>query len=919
MGDVSGTVDATTGHASVSTMGGRISGSVTAGLSAYGTGFEGISGDFTAGQNVGLFSGNAITTTVSAGGSIGVFGLDTVGGTFTATDALVISAFGLIDGQTTADDVILISTAGVNGQISAGKLAAVISAGSTQVSGSAGEDFVVMSMGDSNNITASAGGDAVIWSAGSVVAAVNATRSVAVFTQGSFQGSADAGDDASVFAFQSLHAMLTGTNTVATTMGPASMASLTASNDAFLFAFDSATQPLVSAGRYAGLVTWGSAAPLALVQGPEGAFAFTYGTFNGEVNSTNGSASLVTLGGAFNTSVTAGTDAAVISAGMFMGSVTAGDSAIVVSLQDLNGSVSAGEHVVLLSEGTINATASAGNDLGVLAYGDVRGSYTAGADISVKAYGAVNAGISAAGHVSSVYAVDGIQGSVSASDVDTVFAHGQILSSINADVVGTVTAWGDIDGSISATESIGTVRSAASVHASLSAPQIGSVIENDPDLIASTPVPATPASVRADILADAAASRATMEADIAAAADDIATMKADLAAAKNEAANDIAQLKADIADAVAEARAAYVDWLANQKAAIEQELAQSRADSHDDTVDLRTAAIAAKNRLISDDRDAVVKASAALTDAQHSLRAVVDSLGAENESLQSQRADLVAAAQSALAQREQAWEAYQLVVRQQMADLIGERIQVEGESYWDTFLETWSWSEYFAGVGSVFTGYGNAATGTVSGIWQMVRHPIQTGKALFHAVVNWRQTLSMIKDDVVNKSGTLEGQGELFGDLLIGLVTGGALKAASKSGKVARLLDKFADAADDVPRSVDLMGAVGQLGGELFPAEKIPALVKYLERRNIYLYEGVNGSFDGVRGVMTLPKNPTRLNVRHELAHMLDYMKYGDDYYTLFTPGQREQMVLERLKNNRIWDMLNELERKWSLNYPSGK
>lgn len=113
------------------------------------------------------------------------------------------------------------------------------------------------------------------------------------------------------------------------------------------------------------------------------------------------------------------------------------------------------------------------------------------------------------------------------------------------------------------------------------------------------------------------------------------------------------------------------------------------------------------------------------------------------------------------------------------------------------------------------------------------------------------------------------------------------------------------------------MDEVGQLGGELFPAEKYPALVKYLDRRGIYLHEGINGSFDGVRGVMTLPRNPTRLNVRHELAHMLDYRKYGDDYYKVFTPAQREQMVLERLKNNRIWARLNDLERDWSLRYPS--
>jgi hypothetical protein len=110
--------------------------------------------------------------------------------------------------------------------------------------------------------------------------------------------------------------------------------------------------------------------------------------------------------------------------------------------------------------------------------------------------------------------------------------------------------------------------------------------------------------------------------------------------------------------------------------------------------------------------------------------------------------------------------------------------------------------------------------------------------------------------------------------------------------------------------------ATGQLGGELFPAKKIPALVKYLHRRGIYLHEGINGSFDGVRGVMTLPRNPTKLNVRHELSHMLDYRKYGDDYYKLFTSVQREKMVLDRLQNNRIWAKLNDAERQWSLNYP---
>jgi hypothetical protein len=67
---------------------------------------------------------------------------------------------------------------------------------------------------------------------------------------------------------------------------------------------------------------------------------------------------------------------------------------------------------------------------------------------------------------------------------------------------------------------------------------------------------------------------------------------------------------------------------------------------------------------------------------------------------------------------------------------------------------------------------------------------------------------------------------------------------------------------------------------------------------------------------MELPQNPTVLNVRHELSHMLDFRKYDKDYYTNFNSFEREEMVLDRLMNNRAWDNLNETEQAWSLLYP---
>lgn len=112
------------------------------------------------------------------------------------------------------------------------------------------------------------------------------------------------------------------------------------------------------------------------------------------------------------------------------------------------------------------------------------------------------------------------------------------------------------------------------------------------------------------------------------------------------------------------------------------------------------------------------------------------------------------------------------------------------------------------------------------------------------------------------------------------------------------------------------MAATGQLGGKLYGPEKLAKLQRYLERRGIALNPARNGSFDGVKGVIELPTNPTVLNVRHELSHMFDFKKYGPDYYKKFNSFDRGEMVLDRLMNNRVWNNLNEVEQAWSLLYP---
>lgn len=83
------------------------------------------------------------------------------------------------------------------------------------------------------------------------------------------------------------------------------------------------------------------------------------------------------------------------------------------------------------------------------------------------------------------------------------------------------------------------------------------------------------------------------------------------------------------------------------------------------------------------------------------------------------------------------------------------------------------------------------------------------------------------------------------------------------------------------------------------------------------------GKWDGA-GVMKLPANPTELQVKHELSHYIDFrnsinqadsVKEGVQNFVDMDRLGREQSVLDRLQNNRIWNQLNEAEQSFSIDY----
>jgi len=94
---------------------------------------------------------------------------------------------------------------------------------------------------------------------------------------------------------------------------------------------------------------------------------------------------------------------------------------------------------------------------------------------------------------------------------------------------------------------------------------------------------------------------------------------------------------------------------------------------------------------------------------------------------------------------------------------------------------------YWGEVGQVFVGYKNAVVNTGKGIYTVVRHPIQTVKGLAKAASNPIDTAKTIAADYSEKMKSSAGMGEVLGEALLGIATGGTLKGLDKAGDVSSL------------------------------------------------------------------------------------------------------------------------------------
>ncbi|GAB6166376.1 hypothetical protein JCM19992_23760 [Thermostilla marina] len=366
-----------------------------------------------------------------------------------------------------------------------------------------------------------------------------------------------------------------------------------------------------------------------MVDGPEGAFAFAYGDFNGHVRSASGDAGLVAIGNAVGDTllVSAGASAGLWVVGDALGRLQAGQYGEVLALGSFHGQASATADLFLGSEGTISGSATAGGDLAVFAFGSVTGNFHAGRDAAVQTYGDFAGSLSAdrdlgGGHwnyygTPALWARGDITGYLhagrnigchdqyydyvysSSSDYD-IFAFGSIDAVITADNpsgselggrIGSIGSWGAVDGTVRAAHSIGRIRAGGEVSAELIAPQIGSVVENDPSIQTDHPWPELPPSVVDQVLADA--QQAYQE--VLTARDEVAQsidqLLGDFAAERTAALEDlaatIAQTDAAIANtaeklaqSVARAKQDAYDSLYSAREAFRQGLEELRAQVH---------------------------------------------------------------------------------------------------------------------------------------------------------------------------------------------------------------------------------------------------------------------------------------------------------------------------------------------------
>ena len=133
--------------------------------------------------------------------------------------------------------------------------------------------------------------------------------------------------------------------------------------------------------------------------------------------------------------------------------------------------------------------------------------------------------------------------------------------------------------------------------------------------------------------------------------------------------------------------------------------------------------------------------------------------------------------------------------------------EIVARGYDNITAEDWArFGEYWSDVGQVFAGYGDAAWGVANGVYQIIRHPYQTGEnigfAVGTALVDPLGTAQRQWDGFVSSFDDPRSFGQMFGGTLITAATIAAPYASSagKAGQAGSIASQFGGKGTEVFR-----------------------------------------------------------------------------------------------------------------------
>jgi hypothetical protein len=615
LGSVNGNVTATAGHASAVARGGQVTGKVTAGQSAGAFALGNITGNVYAGRDaISATLGSSIGSVTAGRDALAVAG-NAVSGPVTGGRHAGILAFGPVSAGVNAasGDAFVVTWGTVGNTVSAGDSAFVAAGDGGSVTVNAATDAAVVSFRPIMAFV-QAGRDGYAWSAGTLTGNLQTARDGAVISLAAANMGLATGRDAYAWTFDEYHSnIFAGRDALIVSLGAVN-GGIFAGGSGLIYAVED-TIGSVTAGEYAGVVTWGTAAGPMSVKGPDGAFGWSYGDFNGFVESSDGSAFLTTYGNGVG-AVRGADYAAAYVVGDWVGDIEAGDDAGGIALGSFTGNLTAGASGYAISEGDVSASLSAARDALVWAIGDITGTYDAGRDAAAVAYGDFDADISADRDVVTVWARGNLTGTIEAgrnvglfgaglptSPGYPVFSYGQISADIDAlnpagltggGHIGSVAAWGSIGGQFEAADTIHEVRSGDAVSATLIAPNVPVPIEFDATILTQYALPTTPESVAGQVMAQATSDYAAVLATKAQVATQITGLLAEFAAEKAAEAVRLADTIAQATASVAAAHAEAEDALGIETAEATAQLDTGVAAAQGGLASLRTAIDASK-------------------------------------------------------------------------------------------------------------------------------------------------------------------------------------------------------------------------------------------------------------------------------------------------------------------------------------